>query len=118
MRRASFMQQRDRDRIAHMLDAAQKAVAYAQQRTRSELEMDELLRLGLTKLVEIVGEAAKQVSESTQREYPEVPWSNAARMRDRLVHHYFAIDVDILWRTVTEEMPALVHTLDGIDIRT
>lgn len=101
------MEQRDRDRVAHMLDAADKAVTYARQRSRSDIEMDELLRLGLSKLVEIVGEAAKKISEATRREYPEVPWSDAARMRDRLVHHYFAIDLDILWRTVTEELPAL-----------
>ncbi len=107
------MQPRDLDRVVHMLDAANKAVTHAQQRTLSDLETDELLRLGLTKLVEIVGEAAKQVSEATQQEYPAVPWSDAARMRDRLVPHYFEVDLAILWRTVTEELPALVHTLEA-----
>lgn len=79
-------------RIRHLRDAAQKAVHYADGKTRQDLDNDELLRLALTKLVEIAGEAAKQVSQPTRREHPEVPWSEAARMRDRLVHHYSDID--------------------------
>ena len=72
-----------------------------------------MLRLALTKLVEIVGEAAKQISSMTRADHPEVPWSAAARMRDRLVHHYFDIDLEILWRTVTEDLPNLVDTISG-----
>lgn len=84
------------------------AVRYAVGRSRVDLETDDLLRLGLTKLVEIVGEAAKQVTEATRALHPSVPWSAAARMRDRLVHHYFDIDLDVLWSTVTEDLPALL----------
>ena len=79
-------------RLRHLRDAAEKAIAYTEGRTRRDLEDDELLQLALTKLVEIVGEAAKQVSAATQGEHPDVAWSAAARMRDRRVHHYFDID--------------------------
>jgi uncharacterized protein with HEPN domain len=81
-------------RLLHLIEAAEKAVGYADGRHRSDLEDDEILRLALTKLVEIVGEAAKQVSEPTRSAHPEVPWSAATRMRDRLVHHYFDINWD------------------------
>lgn len=67
--------------------------------------------LALTKLVEIVGEAAKHVGQATQSAYPRIPWSAAARMRDRLVHHYFDINLDVLWTTVTVELPALIDAL-------
>ena len=70
-----------------------------------------MLRLALTKLVEIVGEAAKQVSDETRSSNPNVPWSAAARMRDRLVNHYFDIDLDVLWSTVTIELPKLLDVL-------
>ena len=70
-----------------------------------------MLQLALTRLVEIVGEAAKAVSEATRARYPDVPWSLAPRMRDRLIHHYFDIDFDRLWDTVTESLPALLATL-------
>ncbi len=81
-----------------------------------DLDDDELLRLALTKLVEIVGEAAKQVTEPTRSRYAAVPWSAAARTRDRLVHHYFDIDLDILWATITEDLPALLAALDEASV--
>jgi uncharacterized protein with HEPN domain len=109
------MDPRDADRIAHMREAAEKAVRYAGGRDRPDLDVDEVLRLALTKLVEIVGEAAKQVTEETRLEHPRVPWSAAARMRDRLIHHYFDINLDVLWRTVTAELPPLVEQLCAIE---
>ncbi len=77
----------DLARLRHLLDAAGKAIEFCQGRSRDDLARDEMLVLALTKLIEIVGEAAKQVTESTKRLTPDVPWSAAARMRDRLVHH-------------------------------
>lgn len=62
----------------------------------------------LCALVEIGGEAAKQVTPSTHAAHPTVPWSSAARMRDRLVHHYFDIDLDVLWSTVEVDLPTLL----------
>jgi uncharacterized protein with HEPN domain len=84
-------------------------------RDRADLDTDEMLRLALTKLVEIVGEAAKQVTPSGRAELPEVPWSAAARTRDGLVHHYFDIDLDVLWQTVTEDLPELLALLADLD---
>lgn len=98
-------------RLRHLREAAEKAIHFLSGRTRQSLDDDELLRLGLTKLVEIVGEAAKQVSEGTRSALPEVPWSAAARMRDRLIHHYFDIDLDILWVTVTDDLPKLLEVM-------
>lgn len=101
-------------RLRHLREAAEKAVRFSEGQTRKSLEDDELLRLGLTKLVEIVGEAAKQVSESTRAAHPAVPWSAATRMRDRLIHHYFDIDLDILWATITEDLPQLLKRLPPV----
>lgn len=98
-------------RLRELREAAEKAIAFSAGKSRQSLDDDELLCLGLTRLVEIVGEAAKHVSEPTRSEYPAVPWSAAARMRDRLIHHYFDIDLDVLWATVTVDLPALVNAL-------
>lgn len=95
-----------------MTDAATKAISFAKGRSRQDLDQDELLRLALTKLVEIVGEAAKHVSPETQATMPEVSWSAAARMRDRLIHHYFDINLDALWATVTQDLPSLLDALN------
>jgi uncharacterized protein with HEPN domain len=101
----------DEVRLRHLRDAAHKAVVSSDGKTRADLDRDELLRLALTKPVEIVGEAAKQISETTRSEFPLVPWSAVSRMRDRLIHHYFDIDLDILWATVREDMPALLEEI-------
>jgi uncharacterized protein with HEPN domain len=98
-------------RIQHLREAAEKAVLFTRSKSRQDLEDDELLRLAITKLVEIVGEAAKQVSAPTRLAHPSVPWSAAARTRDRLTHHYFDIDLDILWATITDDFPHLLEVL-------
>lgn len=98
-------------RIRHMVDAVTTALRFVSGKDRSALDLDEMLALALTKLVEIVGEAAKQVTPETREEYPAVPWSAAARMRDRLVHHYFEIDLDVLWSTVESDLPQLLDVL-------
>jgi uncharacterized protein with HEPN domain len=107
------MSPEDQVRISHLIEAARKAMAYTAERTRRDLEDDELLRLALTKSVEIVGEAAKHVSAAGRAPYPDVPWSAAARMRDRLIHHYFDINLDVLWATIKDDLPDLVHSLDA-----
>lgn len=108
------MSQPDDVRIRHMVDDAEKAVAFAKGRTREDVDTDEMLPFALVKLVEIVGEAAKQVTEETRRKYPEVAWAEASRMRDRLVHHYFDVNLDVLWSTVTVDLPALLEHLPNV----
>lgn len=105
------MSRPDEVRIRHMVEAAEKALAFSAGRTRGDLDIDEMLRFALVKLVEIVGEAAKQVTDETRKKYPQVAWAESARMRDRLVHHYFAINLDVLWSTVTADLPALLEGL-------
>lgn len=106
------MQPDDEIRLLHLREAATTALRFTEGRSRPDLEDDEMLRLALTKLIEIVGEAAKQVSAEGRAECPAVPWSAAARMRDRLVHHYFDIDLDVLWATISYDLPALLAALD------
>ncbi len=98
-------------RLRHLVDAAERAIRFASGRSRADLDIDDMLSLALTKLVEIVGEAAKQVSGETKDAHPEIPWSAAARMRDRLVHHYFDIDLDVLWSTVRDDLPAVLELI-------
>ncbi len=66
------------------------------------------------RLSHLRGEAAKQVSPETRAQFPAVPWSDAARTRDRLTHHYFDIDLDVLWETVTTDLPELLAALGPV----
>jgi uncharacterized protein with HEPN domain len=101
----------DRWRLRHMADAAEQALAFVQGRQRADLDTDAMLRLALTRAVEIVGEAAAQVSGAGRNHCPDVPWQQIVGMRNRLVHAYFDINADILWDTVLLALPPLLAQL-------
>lgn len=104
----------DEIRLRHMLDAAHEAASFARYRQRSDLETDRQLVLSLVKDIEIVGEAASKVTESFRSQTPEIDWQRMIAMRNRLVHAYFSINLDIVWQTVQEDIPALITQLERI----
>ena len=101
----------DDARIRHMVDYAELALRSVAGRTRGDLDRDEILTLALTRAVEIIGEAARSVSPAGRARLPDVPWEAIVGMRNRLVHAYIDINVDILWNTVIEALPALLTQL-------
>jgi uncharacterized protein with HEPN domain len=105
------MLRNDAIRLRHMLDAAQEATDFARGRTRSDLNDSRMLVLSLVKAIEIIGEAAFRISPATRAELQDIPWDAIIGMRHRLVHAYFDINLDILWRTVTDELPSLIDIL-------
>jgi uncharacterized protein with HEPN domain len=94
-----------------MLDAAQQAGAFIQNQRREDLDNDLKLAWALVKAIEIIGEAAYQISPETRLQVPEIPWDKVVGMRHRLVHAYFDIDLDILWKTVMDGLPPLIVAL-------
>ena len=104
----------DSVRLRHMLDAARRAVKFVKGRTRADLDTDEQLALALTRLLEVIGEAAKHVSEETQRAHPEIPWKETAATRDRLIHGYFDVDLNIIWEITTADLPPLIAGLEKV----
>ena len=105
------MRRSDAIRLRHMLDAAEEAIGFVRGRTRQDLDHDRMLVLALMKDIEIIGEAAYQVTQETRQSLPEIPWEDIVGMRHRLVHAYFDINLDILWATVQEDLPALLTIL-------
>lgn len=98
-------------RLRHMIEAGEAALGFIARRSRSDLGSDLMLQFALVRAVEIIGEAASKVSAETRSSAPAIPWPQIVAMRNRLVHAYFDIDRDILWVTVTEEIPDLVALL-------
>lgn len=88
-----------------MVDAAEAALRFVAGRQRRDLDADRMLLFALVRAVEIVGEAASKVSPDTRAATPSIPWPAMIAMRHRLVHACFDINADILWQTVTEELP-------------
>lgn len=101
-------------RLRHMLDYSREAILLAGGRTRGELDKNRMLQLSLVRLVEIVGEAAGRVTVETRSQCSQIPWPQIAGMRNRLIHGYDFVDYEILWRTVTEDLPALVGLLEPL----
>jgi len=99
-------------RLRHMLDAAQKARQFIEGRSRAEVERDEPLTFALMRLLEIIGEAAKNVSAETRQRYPGIRWKEIGGIRDRLIHGYFDVDWNILWPILTEDLPPLITELE------
>ena len=110
------MHKDDAVRLQHMLDAAHEALTFAQGHSRTDLEGDRKLVLALVKAIEIIGEAAYQVSRTTREQLPDIPWEDIIGMRHRLVHAYFEINLDILWRTIQDDLPPLIETLRKLHI--
>ena len=98
-------------RLRHMLDAARKATDFTKLCERSDLDKDEKLALAIVRLLEILGEAAKGVSEQVRQEYPAIPWRQIAGTRDRLIHGYFDVDYDIVWKIVSMDLAPVVEKL-------
>lgn len=104
----------DRIRLQHMLEAAQEAVAYSQGRKRADLDTDRQFMHSVVHCIEIVGEAAGRVSQECQTEYSEIEWQDIVGMRNRLTHGYFDINMNIVWRTLVDELPILIQKLERI----
>ncbi len=104
----------DSVRMHHMLDAAREAVSFTQNKSRKSLDTDRKLVLALVKSIEIIGEAAANVTKESQNKYSHIPWQNIIGMRNRLIHAYFDINLDILWKTITEDLPPLIAGLEKI----
>jgi uncharacterized protein with HEPN domain len=94
-------------RLGHMLEASREGTELARGKTRRDLTQNRLLELALTRLVEIVGEAASRVPKEDQARFPDIPWADIVGMRNRLVHGYTEIDLEALWSTIEEDRPTL-----------
>ncbi|HEX5506861.1 MAG TPA: DUF86 domain-containing protein [Thermomicrobiales bacterium] len=100
--------------MQHMLEAARDALSFIGGHSRSDLDGDRMLTLAVVKCIEIIGEAASQVSAECRAQHPSVPWRQATGTRNRLIHGYFEVDLDIVWDTVAQNLPPLVLELEQI----
>jgi uncharacterized protein with HEPN domain len=108
------MHEDDRIRLRHMLEMAQFIQSTSPGKTRASLDEDMTLQLALTRAVEIIGEAASQVSDELRQSLPQIPWGSIIGMRNWLIHAYFNINLDILWNTITESVPSLTVELERL----
>ena len=108
------MNDSDRNRLRHMLDASREAIAFTQGKTRDDLFRERMLLLSLVKEIEIIGEAASKISPEGRSEAADIPWGKVTAMRNQLTHRYFDWDLEAIWSTVTSNLPDLVRELEKL----
>ena len=101
----------DRARLQHMVDHVQEALDMAQHKSRADLDADRQFNLAIVRLLEIVGEASKRLSEDLRTANPTVPWRRVCGLRDVLIHNYMGVDLEAVWSVVEGRIPALKETV-------
>jgi uncharacterized protein with HEPN domain len=100
--------------LGHMLDMPRRAIRAIKDKDRRDYDSDDILRMGLAHLVQVIGEAARKVSPEFQSDHAEIPWRQIIGMRHRIVHDYMRLDEDVLWKVVSEDLPALLPHLEKV----
>ena len=95
-----------------MIDRAREALEMVEGRTRADLDRDRQLELSLVRLLEVIGEAANRVPRDVQARYPDIAWPEIIGLRNRLIHGYDSVDLDIVWQTVREDLAPLIGALE------
>ena len=97
----------DRERLADMLQAIQRATTYVAGMSYGDFLGDIKTQDAAIRALEILGEASKEISGDLKTRFSEIPWKSIAGQRDKLIHHYFGVNLDIVWETIALDLPAL-----------
>jgi len=100
--------------LQHMLDAIAKAESYLRGVDETAFKQNSLIQDGVIRQIEILGEAARHVSDALRAKYAHVPWQDIAGMRDKLIHDYFGVDIDKVWLTARDDLPAFKTEIQRI----
>lgn len=106
-----------RDDAAYLLDMlihARDARGFVAGLTYQDFERSLLHQRAVMKSVETIGEAASRIGGDTRLVHSEIPWSEIVGMRNRIVHAYFDVRLDVLWRVVHDELPVLIEQLESV----
>jgi len=103
----------DRTYLKHILDASRRVSTYTQG-GRSEFLADTKTQDAVIRNIEVIGEASKKVSDSLKTLHPDIPWKQIGGMRDILIHHYFGVQLDLVWQVVERDLPTFQTRVEAI----
>jgi uncharacterized protein with HEPN domain len=101
----------DRVYLGHMLDCTREVLALCKDSTAERFASDRVLQLAAIHLLQVIGEAARQLHPEILEQHPQVPWKSIVGMRNKLVHDYLAINLDLVWAVITKDLPDLEASL-------
>jgi uncharacterized protein with HEPN domain len=101
---------RDREYVDYLqdiLDAIEKVEQFVQGMDFAQFSSDTKTRFAVIRALEIIGEASKKIPETFKRQNPDLPWREMAGIRNKLIHEYFGLNLQVVWKTVNEDIPKL-----------
>jgi uncharacterized protein with HEPN domain len=100
--------------IRHILDAISRIEEYTKEVGYENFMSNNLIQAGVVREIEIIGEATKRLSRGIREKYPDIPFKKMAGMRDKLIHDYFGVDLDAVWKTVEKDIPSLKKEIKNL----
>ncbi len=104
----------DKDFLYDIREAVHRIKTYTHEMTYKEFLADTRTQDAVIRNLEIIGEATKKLSARLRNQYPSVPWKEMAGARDRLIHHYFGVDIEVVWKISIAELPDLTSQIAKI----
>ncbi|MDD4497909.1 MAG: DUF86 domain-containing protein [Methanosarcinaceae archaeon] len=108
------MKKNDSVYLGHILDSIERIEEYTEGMEKADFLSSNLVQDGTIRQIEIIGEATKNLSMGLREKYIHIPWKDIAGMRDRLIHHYFGVDLKAVWNSVKVDIPALKDEITSI----
>ena len=101
--------------IDHILHCIKKIQEYTKDLTKLDFNSNGLVQDAVIRNIEIIGEATKKISKGLKTNYPDIPWREMSGMRDKLIHDYMGIDVEVVWKTIVEDIPLIEALIKKIN---
>lgn len=93
--------------LKHMLDAVKNIEVFIGRITKEEFVKNALIHSAVIRQLEVIGEAVKNISANLKRTYSEIKWKDISGTRDKLIHDYFGVDIDLVWAICKKDIPVL-----------
>jgi len=99
------------DYFREMLSNAERAIRFAKGADYDSFIKDEKSVYAVIRAIEIIGEASQKIPTEIREKHPEIPWRDISTMRNKLIHEYFGINLQVVWQTIHEDLPMLIPAL-------
>jgi len=103
-----------KDYVSDIADSINKIEKFVGNFTFEEFQKDEKTIYAVVRAIEIIGEAIKNIPASVKNKYKEIPWRDSADMRNKLIHEYFGVNLEVVWKTIKEDIPELKEKISEL----